>query len=116
MLLQNHGIQGRHWVNFELEGTKSNRAAIGARIKLTAGGMTQTDEVHSGGGYLSQNDMRIHFGLGSASEIDAVEIRWPSGALDRLSKLVADKFYSILEGKGIVPTADIRPAAGKNNR
>jgi enediyne biosynthesis protein E4 len=114
MLLRNRGISGLHWVSFELAGTKSNRAAIGARIKLTAGGMTQTDEVHSGGGYLSQNDMRIHFGLGSAAKIDAVEIRWPSGAIDKLSNLAADKFYSVLEGKGVVPAEQIRPPAGKH--
>jgi hypothetical protein len=116
MILRNHGISGRHWVSFELAGTKSNRAAIGARIKIVAGGMTQTDEVHSGGSYLSQNDLRIHFGLASSTKIDSVEIRWPSGTVDTLKNLAADKFYSVLEGKGIVPAADIRPAAGKHNR
>ena len=62
-ILRNHGIPGNHWVSFELAGTKSNRMAIGARLKLVAGGMTQTDEIHSGGSYLSQNDTRVHFGL-----------------------------------------------------
>jgi len=114
MVLRNHGIPGRHWVSFDLAGTKSNRAAIGALIKLSAGGITQTDEVHSGGSYLSQNDLRIHFGLGSATKIDAIEIRWPSGAIDRVSNLVADKFYSVLEGKGIVPSDQVRPAFGKH--
>jgi enediyne biosynthesis protein E4 len=115
MILRNHGIPGRHWVSFELAGTKSNRAAIGARIKIVAGGMTQTDEVHSGGSYLSQNDLRIHFGIAGATKIDSVEIRWPSGTVDRLKDLAADKFYSVLEEKGIVPATDIRPAAGKHN-
>ena len=115
MLLRNRGISGRHWVSFELDGTKSNRVAIGARIKLVAGGITQTDEVHSGGSYLSQNDLRIHFGLAAATKIDSVEIRWPSGTVDTLKNLAVDKFYSVLEGKGIVPAADIRPAAGKHN-
>ena len=110
MILENHGIAGRHWVSFELAGTKSNRLAIGARIKLTAGGVTQTDEIHSGGSYLSQNDLRMHFGLGTATKIDRVEIRWPSGATDVLSNLPADKFYSVLEGKGIVPFEQIRPS------
>lgn len=114
MLLRNHGIPSRHWVSFELAGTKSNRAAIGARIKVTAGGMTQSDEVHSGGGYLSQNDMRIHFGLASASKIDSVEIHWPSGTVDTLSNLAGDKFYSVLEGKGVVPVEQTRPAVGKH--
>jgi enediyne biosynthesis protein E4 len=111
MLLRNHGISGRHFVSFELAGTKSNRMALNARIKITAGGITQTDEVHSGGSYLSQNDTRIHFGLGSATKIDKVEIRWPSGAVDTMTDLAVDKFYSVLEGKGIVPAEQIRPVA-----
>ena len=114
MLLRNHGIVGRHWVSFELAGTKSNRAGIGARIKIVGGGMTQTDEVHSGGSYLSQNDLRIHFGLNTATKIDSVEIRWPSGTVDTMKDLQADKFYSVLEGKGIVPAEEIRPVPGKH--
>jgi len=109
MILKNHGVPGRHWVSFELAGTKSNRLAIGARLKLTAGGMTQTDEIHSGGSYLSQSDLRVHFGLGSASKIDRVEIFWPSGKTDTLTNLAADQFYSVLEGSGVVPADRIRP-------
>ena len=109
MILRNRGIPGRHWVSFELAGTMSNRMALNARVKVTAGGMTQTDEVHSGGSYLSQNDMRLHFGLGSATKIDSVEIRWPSGTVDRIGNLDVDKFYAVLEGQGIVPADRIRP-------
>jgi len=109
MLLKNHGIPGRHWVSFELAGTKSNRLALNARVKIVAGGMTQTGEIHSGGSYLSQNDLRLHFGLGSATKIDSVEIHWPSGAIDHMSNLAADQFYSVLEGRGIVPADQIRP-------
>jgi enediyne biosynthesis protein E4 len=109
MILRNHGFPGRHWVSFELVGTKSNRMALNARVRITAGGMTQTDEVHSGGSYLSQNDLRLHFGLGSATKIDTVEIFWPSGATDKISNLAADQFYSVLEGQGIVPFEQIRP-------
>jgi hypothetical protein len=109
VILRNPGIPGRHWVSFELAGTKSNRLAIGARVKIVAGGMTQTDEIHSGGSYLSQNDLRVHFGLGSAVKIDYAEIRWPSGAIDRLENLIADKFYAVLEGRGLVPLEQIRP-------
>jgi hypothetical protein len=111
MILRNHGVPGRHWVSLELAGTKSNRLAIGARIRLSAGGMTQTDQVRSGGSYLSQSDFREHFGLGTATKIDSVEIRWPSGASDVIKNLEADKFYTILEGKGIVPFEEIRPTA-----
>ena len=84
MVLRNHGIPGRHWASFELAGTKSNRLAIGARLKLVAGGMTQTDEIHSGGSYISQSDFRVHFGLGSATKIDSLEIRWPSGTVETI--------------------------------
>ena len=110
-ILRNRGIAGRHWVSFELAGTKSNRLAIGARVKLTAGGMTQTDQVRSGGSYLSQNDFRVHFGLGETTKIDSVEIHWPSGATDELRNLAADQFYAVLEGKGVVPAVEIRPRA-----
>ncbi|HWZ12244.1 MAG TPA: CRTAC1 family protein [Acidobacteriaceae bacterium] len=108
-VLHNPGIPGAHWVSFELAGTKSNRLALGARITLTAGGMTQTDEVRSGGSYLSQNDLRMHFGLGQARKIDSVEIRWPSGKIDKLSDLAPDQFYSVLEGSGLVEAAKIHP-------
>jgi hypothetical protein len=115
MILRNRGVSGRHWVSFDLAGTKSNRMAIGARVKLVAGGVTQTDEVHSGGSYLSQNDTRLHFGLGSAQKIDRIEIRWPSGAVETLTALAANQFYSVLEGSGVVPAARIRPADPKSS-
>ncbi|HXA07438.1 MAG TPA: CRTAC1 family protein [Bryobacteraceae bacterium] len=69
-----------NWVILKLEGTISNRSAIGARVRLTAGGHTQVDEVRSGGSYLSQNDLRLHFGLGPAAKIDRIAIDWPGGA------------------------------------
>jgi enediyne biosynthesis protein E4 len=118
MILRNQGIPGNHWVSFELAGTKSNRLAIGARLKLVAGGMTQTSEIHSGGSYLSQSDLRVHFGLGKATKIDSLEIHWPSGLVETLKDLEADKFYSVLEGRGIVPAEKIRPMskAGQTKR
>ncbi|HTW60621.1 MAG TPA: CRTAC1 family protein [Terracidiphilus sp.] len=113
VILRNRGIAGRHWVSFELAGTRSNRLALNARVKIVAGGMTQTSWVLSGGSYLSQNDLRVHFGLGSATKIDSVEVHWPSGAVDTMHNLDADKFYSVLEGAGIVPAARIRPGPAK---
>src|SRR5271156_2977994 len=110
MLLKNHGAPGRHWVSFELAGTKSNRLALNARPKIVGGGMTQTEEIHSGGSYLSQNDLRVHFGLGAAQKIDSVEIRWPSGKIETLPAMAADQFYSVLEGQGLVPAERIRPS------
>jgi enediyne biosynthesis protein E4 len=115
MILKNNGIAGKHWVSFELQGTKSNRLAIGARLKIVAGGMTQTEEIHSGGSYLSQNDLRVHFGLNIATKIESVEIRWPSGKIETVKNLEADKYYSVLEGSGIVPAEKIRPGAAIKN-
>jgi len=114
MVLRNHGIPGRHWVSFELAGTKSNRLAIGARVKITAGSMTQTSQILSGGSYLSQNDLRVHFGLGTATKIDSLEIRWPSGQMEALKDLDVDRFYNVLEGKGIVSADQIRPKMQPN--
>jgi hypothetical protein len=113
MVLHNNGIPGTHWVSFELQGTKSNRLALGARVKVVAGGMAQTEEVRSGGGYLSQHDLRLHFGLAKSTKIDSVEIRWPSGKVETLTNLEADQFYSVLEGSGLVDHARIVPAAKK---
>jgi len=110
MILHNKGVAGTHWVGFELAGTKSNRMALGARVTVTAGGMTQTDEVRSGGSYLSQNDLRLHFGLGQATKIDSVEVRWPSGKVEKLGGgLVPDRFYAVLEGRGVVDAKEISP-------
>jgi hypothetical protein len=113
MLLRNRGIAGRHWVSFELAGTKSNRLALNARISIVAGGTTQTDEIHSGGSYLSQNDLRVHFGLGAFDKVQSVAIHWPSGKVETLNNLAVDKYYSVLEGQGIVSSAKIRPEIQK---
>lgn len=104
-LLLNTNRVANHRVLFRLAGTKSNRAAIGARVTVHAGGMTQFDEVRGGGGYLSQNDLRLHFGLGSATKIDAVEVRWPTGKTESFKDVAADKIYVITEGQGIKKTA-----------
>ncbi|MGB2634856.1 MAG: CRTAC1 family protein [Candidatus Acidiferrum sp.] len=99
LLLHNSGGNGNHFVSFKLTGTKSNRDAIGARLKLTAGAMTQIREIQSGGSYMSQSDLRAHFGLASAANIDKLEITWPSGAKQTFSNFPADQFYSIVESK-----------------
>jgi len=102
-LLRNHLANGNHWVEFNLQGTKSNRAAIGARLTVHAGKLVQFNEVRGGGSYLSQNDLRLHFGLEGNNKIDSVEIAWPSGAVERFSNLDADHIYTIEEGTGIRP-------------
>jgi hypothetical protein len=100
-LLLNTNKNSNHRVLFHLVGTKSNRAAIGARVTIKTSGVTQFDEVRGGGSYLSQNDLRLHFGLGSAPRIDSVEVRWPSGKTESLKDVAGDKIYTIVEGRGI---------------
>ena len=99
LLLRNAGGTGRHFLNFKLVGTKSNRDAMGARIKLRAGGLSQLREIAGGGSYLSQSDLRAHFGLGQSTRADSVEVWWPSGVRQVFRDVEADKFYVIEEGK-----------------
>ncbi len=86
-----------HWILLALEGTKSNRSAIGARVRVSSGKLVQVDEVRSGGSYLSQNDLRLHFGLAEASLVDSIEIVWPSGAKQTLKAVAASRIVRILE-------------------
>src|SRR5205807_1018275 len=98
--LRNDSDEG-HWITLRLVGTRSNRDGIGAKVTATAGGRRQVMTVHSGGSYLSNNDMRAHFGLGAAATVDEITIRWPSGQVDTLSGLAADRFYVVREGAGV---------------
>lgn len=98
-----------HRVLFKLIGTKSNRAAIGARVTIRSGGVKQFNEVRGGASYLSQNDLRLHFGLGTASKMDSVEIRWPNGTIETLQNVAADAIYTIVEGSGIRNSIPLPP-------
>jgi hypothetical protein len=98
-LLHNNRLYKNHFVNFKLVGTKSNRDALGARIKITAGDVNQIREIVSGGSYLSQSDLRANFGLGDATTISTVDITWPSGAHQTFQNVPADHFYQITEGR-----------------
>jgi hypothetical protein len=101
-----------HWISFQLEGTQSNRLALNARVKATAGDLVQTDQLLSGGSYLSQHDLRIHFGLASHDHLDKAEIVWPNGKVEILTNLPADHFYKVKEGQGIVASeAPSHPAS-----
>jgi hypothetical protein len=100
-LLLNQTPTSNHAVLIGLEGTKSNRSGIGARVTVCAGGMTQFQEERGGGSYLSSNDPRLHFGLGAAKTIDSVEIDWPSGKKESFSHLPADFIYTFAEGRGV---------------
>jgi len=99
LLLHNGGGTGNHFVNFKLVGTRSNRDAMGARVKIRAGGVSQIREIYGGGSYLSQSDLRANFGLGKAAKIDVVDISWPSGLKQSFKDVEGDKFYVVVEGK-----------------
>ena len=100
-LLLNRSHSANHRVLFKLIGTKSNKAAIGARVTVKSGTLTQMDEVRGGASYISQNDLRLHFGLGSNDKMSAVSIRWPNGATETLRDVAADFIYTVVEGSGI---------------
>jgi enediyne biosynthesis protein E4 len=96
-LLKQSGKPAGNWVLLKLVGVKSNRSAIGARVRLTAAGLTQIDEVRSGGSYLSQNDLRLHFGVGQAPTVDRVVIDWPSGTHQVEKDLSVNRVITIRE-------------------
>jgi predicted nucleotidyltransferase len=100
ILLRNETSGGR-WITVRLEGTKSNRDAIGAKVTVEAGGRRQVAEVRSGGSYISHNDMRVHFGLGDAAAVDRLVIRWPSGLVETATALTTGRFYVAREGAGV---------------
>jgi len=98
-LLRNDGARG-HWVRLRLEGRDSNRAGIGTRVEITSGGRVQTDEVRSGASYLSQSDLRLHFGLGTATSIERVVVCWPSGRVEEYAGLGVNQEHLLVEGEG----------------
>jgi hypothetical protein len=103
VVLRNDGGNSNNWINIKTVGSKKNRDALGALVKVTADNLVQLREVYSGGSYISQNDTRLHFGLGKKSRIDSIEIRWPSGGKTEVFRDVAvNQFLVIEEGKGIV--------------
>jgi enediyne biosynthesis protein E4 len=102
VILQPQDGPQNHWVSFQLEGVQSNRLALNARVKITASDLVQTNQVLSGASYLSQHDLRVHFGLAAHDHVDQAEIVWPSGKVEKLANLAADRFYKLREGQGIV--------------
>jgi hypothetical protein len=115
-LLVNQARYPNHWLGLKAIGTKSNRDGIGARITVKVGARMLVDEVRSGSSYDSNNDIRVHFGLGAATKIDWVQIRWPSGLSERFGNISADSIQTVKEGSGSpVPAgANPQPAAGKS--
>jgi enediyne biosynthesis protein E4 len=102
MLLKSQGHSRNHWISFQLEGVQSNRLALNSRVQASAGDLVQLREVISGGSYLSQNDLRIHFGLGRHARVDKAKVFWPDGQVEVLANLAADHFYTVRQGFGIV--------------
>jgi hypothetical protein len=99
-LLVNGVRNGNHWIALRLVGTKSNRDGIGARVAVVTGGIQHVDEVRSGSSYISQNDLRVHFGLGATAKIDYVEVRWLSGLVERFADVQVDGIRTLTEGTG----------------
>ena len=102
-LLRNEGGNRNNWIQIQAVGTQSNRSAIGARIKVVAGELTQYAEVQSSGSYLAFSALRVHFGLKNAESVELIEIRWPSGQVDTATHLRANQRYIATEGEEIVP-------------
>jgi hypothetical protein len=106
VLLRCDAQTGNNWIAVRALGVKSNRSALGARIRIVTDERSQIDEVRSGGSYYSQNDLRVHFGLGKATQVKTLEVRWPSGAVDKLNDLPANQVVYVKEGAGLFkPTA-----------
>ena len=99
-LFRLNGDAANHWVTLKLVGVASNRSAIGARVRCVSGEVQQWQEVRGGGSYLSQNDLRVHFGLASATRVDRVDVRWPNGLEETWEHLDADRFHTLKEGSG----------------
>jgi hypothetical protein len=101
---------GAHWVELALEGTRSNRDAVGAEVRLTAGGRTLLRFVDPGNGFAAQGSRRLHFGLGTATQVERVEVRWPSGLVQVLPHVAVDALSRVVEGSDAV---DVRPPEAK---
>ncbi len=101
-LLRNDGGNKNNWIMIKCVGTRSNRSAIGTRVRVVTGEHSQIDEVMSGSSYYSQNDLRLHFGIGGSEKVDSVEVNWLSGLKEKFSGVPANHLLIIQEGKGIV--------------
>lgn len=116
MILRPLGGARNHWIAFELQAAKGSPLALNARVKVSAGDLVQLDEVRSGGSYLSQNDLRVHFGMGTHARVDRADILWPSGKTETLTNLSVDQIYAVKEGEGIVLRPRLRPAVAAPRR
>jgi hypothetical protein len=102
-LLRNDGGNKNNWIKVKLIGTKCNRTAIGARVRVVTGKHSQMDEVHSGTSVISQSDLRLHFGLGESKIVDLVEVKWPTTQkVEKFTNLKVNQILTIKEGAGII--------------
>jgi enediyne biosynthesis protein E4 len=109
---RNDGGNSHNWIVLRTEGVKSNRCGIGAKVTVTAGGLRRVFEVRGSDSYLSSNDLRVHAGLGNLKEAD-IEIRWPSGQIDRHSKIASNRFYWAREGSPVKPDPWVNAASAQ---
>ncbi len=101
-LLRNDGGNSKHWLEILLIGTKSNRDAVGSRVKVIAGDLRLFEQRKGGMSYQSAQDPRLHFGLNQHERVDLIEIRWPSGAVTKLENVKSDQIIAVCEGEGMV--------------
>jgi enediyne biosynthesis protein E4 len=112
-LLRNDGGNANNFVLIKMVGVKSNRGGVGARVRVVSGDLMQKDEVRSGDSYISQSDLRLHFGLERRARVDLVEVRWPSGAVDKITDAKVNHLLTIREGQGVVAQKDLKGAPGR---
>jgi enediyne biosynthesis protein E4 len=109
-LLRNDGGNKQNWIKIKLVGTKCNRTAIGARVRVITGKHAQMDEVHGGTSVMSQSDLRLHFGVGKSETVDVIEVKWPTTQkIERFTQVKANQILTIREGDGIVKTFKPQP-------
>jgi enediyne biosynthesis protein E4 len=109
MILRPEGGPPNHSIGFQLEGSPKNRLALNARVRIQSGKLVQLGEVNSGGSYLSQNDLRLHFGIGAHERIERAQVFWPDGKVDTLSNLAGDRIYTVRESAGVRSSIAMRP-------
>ena len=104
-ILSTHPDPANHWISLELHGGPRNTLALNVRVRATVGGVTQLAEPRSGGSYLSQSDLRLHFGIGAAAKVDTLEVLWPGAAPQTFHNVAPDQFYKLLQGGVLQPVS-----------
>jgi enediyne biosynthesis protein E4 len=103
-ILRNDSSHTNHWIQIQLRGTKTNRDGIGARVTVTAGDLTQIDEVHSGRSYQSDFGKRLHFGLGQRNKADKIQVKWIGGGVEVIENVAVDRLITLVEGRRLGPS------------